>query len=113
MTGATDALAPYRALVEVAETELALASAGHWGELAGVHDAWGRALDALPLRPPADAEPLLRRALALSEQSERVIATARDAVMRELGDVGRHQEAGRAYQPAVAVAPTLHLNLSA
>ncbi len=56
MTGATDALAPYRALVEVAETELALASAGHWGELAGVHDAWGRALDALPARPPADAE---------------------------------------------------------
>jgi hypothetical protein len=113
MTGAMDHLAPYRVLVEIAETELALTSAGHWGELAGVHDAWGNALDALPPRPPADAEPLLRRALALSEQSEQVIAAARDAVMRELGDVGRQRDAGRAYQPAVAVSPTLQLNLSA
>lgn len=113
MSGATDHLAPYRVLVEVAETELALASAGHWGELAAVHDAWAKALSVLPARPPADAEPLLRRALALSEQSERVIATARDGVMRELGGIGRQQEAGRAYQPAVAVAPQMHLNLSA
>jgi hypothetical protein len=113
MSGATDHLAPYRVLVQVAETELALASAGHWGELAAVHDAWGEALGGLPARPPAEAEPLLRRALALSEQSEQVIAAARDTVMRELGGIGRQQEAGRAYQPAVAVAPSLHLNLSA
>lgn len=115
MAGGPAHLEPYRALVEVAETELALASAGHWGELASVHDAWAAALDALPPRPPADAEPLLRRALALSEQSEVVIAAARDDVLLKLGGVDRHREAGRAYgyQPAVAVTPNLSLNLSA
>jgi hypothetical protein len=113
MLGSTDHLAAYRALVEVAETEIALASAGHWGELSGVHEAWAAALAALPPRPPADAEPLLRRALALSEQTEQVIAAARDDVMREMEGVVKQRAAGRAYTPALAVGPTLQFNLSA
>jgi hypothetical protein len=113
MRGASDHLMPYRLLVEVAETELALTSAGHWGELSGVHDAWAQALAALPPRPPAEAEPLLRRALALSEQSETVIAAARDEVMREMDDVVRQRAAGRAYAPTTVGAPSLQLNLSA
>jgi len=113
MLGGADHLTPYRMLVEVAETELALTSAGHWGELAGVHDSWARALDALPPKPPADAEPLLRRALALSEQSEKVIAAARDDVMREMDGVVRQRTAGRAYTPTTVGAPALQLNFSA
>lgn len=113
MLGGPDHLLVYRALVEVAETELALASAGHWAELGGVHDSWALALASLPPRPPADAEPLLRRALALSEQTEFVIADARDGVMREMGGVNEQRKVGRAYQPAPSAAPALQFNLSA
>jgi hypothetical protein len=113
MLGSSDNLAPYRALVEIAETELAFVAAGHWDELARVHETWGVALAALPARPPAEAEPLLRRALALSAQTEHEIALAREAVLRELDGVGRQRAAGRAYTPAVGVAPTFQFNLSA
>lgn len=108
-----DPLAPYLGLVEIAETELALVSAGHWDELSRVHDAWGLALGALPSRPPAAAEPLLRRALALSEQTEQMIVAARDDVLREIDGVGKSRAAGRAYVPAVAVGSNFQLNLSA
>ncbi len=113
MLGGADHLAVYRALVEVAQTELALATAGHWSELAGVHDSWALALASLPPRPPADAEPLLRRALALSEQTEQVVSLARDGVMRQLGGVNEQRKVGRAYQPAPSAAPVMQLNLSA
>ncbi|MBO9533285.1 MAG: hypothetical protein J7513_09965 [Solirubrobacteraceae bacterium] len=106
-------LAAYRRLVEVAETELALVTAGHWDELARVHDAWGQALGALPAQPPAEAEPLLRRALALSEQTERSIAAARDDVLRELDGVGHKRAAGQAYRPAPAAPAPSQFNYSA
>ena len=110
---AADQLAPYQRLVEVAETELALVTAGHWEELARVHDTWAQALSVLPAQPPREAEPLLRRALALSQQTEQRIAVARDGVLRELNGVGEKRAAGRAYAPAAASAPVGALNLSA
>lgn len=113
MLGGGEQLAGYHALVAVAETELALVSAGHWDELPAVHAAWDEALASLPPRPPAAAEALLRRALALSEQSEQAITAAREVVMRELGGVAEKRQVGRAYTPALASAPTSRFNLSA
>jgi hypothetical protein len=73
-SSAGDALAPYRALIDIAEAELAHLASGQPTGAGAAYEAWGQALDALPHRPPAGAEPLLRRALALADQSERLIA---------------------------------------
>lgn len=110
--GVADRLAPYRVLVEIAEQELALAAAGRHVELPTVHEEWARALAQLPPRPPAEAEPLLRRALLLSEQTEAVIRDQRSELLRELDGIDQHRAMGRAYQPAVAV-PVPQLNVSA
>ncbi|MFT4034430.1 MAG: hypothetical protein QM679_02515 [Patulibacter sp.] len=113
MAAAAETLAAYEAVVTLAETELALVAAGHWDELERVRAAWDQALAALPPRPPAEAEPLLRRALALAEQAEALIADAREGVLRELGGVGRQRAVGRAYSPSAAVPADATLNLSA
>ena len=108
-----DALTPYRHLVQLAETECALVQAGHLDELDRVQAEWAEARGLLPSRPPRDAAPLLRRALALAAQSERDLARGMTEIQRELGQVGQTRTVGRAYAPAASAPPTSRIDYAA
>lgn len=108
-----DALTPYRRLVELAETECALVQAGHYDELGTVQAEWAEARGLLPSRPPVEAEPLLRRALALAAQSETELRSGMAELQKELGDVGRSRTVGRAYAPAASAPPASRVNYAA
>lgn len=95
-------LAPYRRLVEIAETECALVQAGHYDELGRLQADWAETRGLLRTPPPVTAEPLLRRALALSAQAEAELRAGMDEIQRELGQVGRTRTVGRAYAGAPA-----------
>lgn len=58
---------------------------------------WSRLMADLPPNPPADAGDLLRRALALSSQSERDLRTGMVELQREMGEAFRKRALGRAY----------------
>jgi hypothetical protein len=93
-------LLPYVRLLDVAESECALAQAGHFDELARMNEERLAALADLPDRAPAEAEDAIRRALALSQQTEASLAAERDRLARELEDAGQRRVVGRAYVPA-------------
>ncbi len=108
-----DALTPYRRLVELAETECALVQAGHLDELGRVQADWAEARGLLPTRPPVGAEPLLRRAMALTAQTEADLRSGMLLIQRELGDVGRSRTVGRAYAPAPSAPPAARIDTAA
>ena len=66
---AVQRLADYQALVDLAECECALVQAGRVDELPELQAEWRSRLAVLEQPPPDGAEPLLRRALSVSEQS--------------------------------------------
>ncbi len=92
-----DHLTPYRRLVELAETECALLQAGHVDELDALQIEWSTLMADLPPTPPVDAGDLLRRAIALSAQTERDLRTGMTELQREMGEAGRTRAVGRAY----------------
>lgn len=110
---ATDSLAPYRRLVELAETECAIVQAGHMDELAALHAEWDIARRLLPAAPPRAAEPLLRRALTLASQSELGLQAHRVRLQRELGEVDHSRAVGRAYAPASAAGAVRSIDTAA
>lgn len=93
-------LAPYQRLVELAETEVALVQAGHFDELGRLQADWAETRGLLRTPPPVAAEPLLRRALALSAQAEADLKAGMAEIQRELGQVGHTRTVGRAYAGA-------------
>lgn len=109
----TDHLAPYRRLVEIAETEIALLQAGHYDEVTRLSAEWAEARGLLPSKPPRDAEPLLRRALALTAQYDAGVRNGMLEIQRELGQVGQSRSLGRAYSPAAADAPVSRIDTAA
>jgi hypothetical protein len=82
-------LAPYEALVALAEQERALALDGRWSELSDLLDRRGAVMAALPADDPADARPLLERALAAHAQAHAAMSAARAGLLAELGGAGR------------------------
>jgi hypothetical protein len=82
-------LAPYEALVALAEEERELALNGRWDELDGVLERRAAVIAALPQRDPAAARPLLERALAAHAQAHVALQVARADLLAELGDTGR------------------------
>lgn len=105
-------LTPYHRLVELAETECALVQAGHFDELGRIQADWAEARGLLPSPPPVAAEPLLRRALALSAQAETELRSGMTEIQRELGQVGKSRTVGRAYAGAPA-APRASIDTAA
>lgn len=95
-------LAPYQRLVELAETECALAQAGQFDQLDQLQAEWQELLSSLPRMPPAGAEPSLQRALVLSQQAAAQLIKACAEVQRELGSVEHTRAVGRAYTPPTA-----------
>ena len=90
-------LAPYYRLVELAETECALLSAGRIDEVDALQLEWSILMGELPATPPPEAADLLRRAIALSAQAERDLRSGMVDLQREMGEAGRTRAVGRAY----------------
>ena len=95
----SDALAPYAALVAVAEAEVVLAAAGRLDELAALQDEWSARLAALPASAPSEARPLLERALALQSAAAQGLRDAAGEVSAQLGQLDRARTSARGYAP--------------
>jgi hypothetical protein len=93
-------LAPYQALVALAEEERALALDGRWDDLQGVLDRRAAVIASLPAADPVDARPLLERALAAHAQAHGALSAARAAVLAELGDTCHARAAAAGYRAA-------------
>jgi hypothetical protein len=93
-------LAPYEALVALAEQERALALDGRWSELADLLDRRATVIAALPAEDPAAARPLLERALAAHAQAHAAMGAARAGMLAELGGTGRTRTAVAGYRSA-------------
>ena len=91
-------LAPYEALVQLAERERTLALDGHFEELDGVLDRRAAVMAALPAAAPLAARPLLERALAIQGEAQAAMAAARTAVVGELQGAARARTAAAGYQ---------------
>jgi len=87
-------------LLELAELELALVTAGRGDDLADVHDRRDAAAARLPEELPADALATLRLALGVQRQAVVALAAALDDRGRELAAVDRGRTAARGYVPA-------------
>jgi hypothetical protein len=94
---ASPALAAYERLAQLAEAELAACEAEHPEDLSDLYAEAEAIRASLPARPPAEAEPSLRRAAAAQERVGQLLA----ARLAERGDdlerVHRAREAARAY----------------
>jgi len=106
-------LARYARLVELGEAQCGCIAAGHLEELQDVQFEWAAVAALLPQTPPPAAEPLLRRALALSQQAERAAREAQARIGRELSGVDHSRRAGRAYRPADAGPPAHRVDAAA
>jgi hypothetical protein len=93
-------LAPYQALVALAEEERALALDGRWDELSDLLDRRGAVMAALPADDPAAARPLLERALAAHAQAHAAMGAARAGLLAELGGAGHTRAAVAGYRSA-------------
>jgi hypothetical protein len=88
---------PYERLAELAEAELAACEADRPEDLADLY-AEAEALRAsLPGRPPAEAEPALRRAAAAQERIGHLLGTRLAERDGDLQRVHRARETARAY----------------
>jgi hypothetical protein len=91
-------LAPYEALVALAEEERTLALDGRWTELSELLGRRGAALATLPDRDPAAARPLLERALAAHAQAHAAMQATRAGLLAELGETGQTRAAVAGYR---------------
>jgi hypothetical protein len=91
-------LAPYEVLVALAEQERALALDGRWSELSELLDRRAAVIAALPPEDPAEARPLLERALAAHAQAHAAMGAARAVMLAELGGTGRTRSAVAGYR---------------
>lgn len=105
--------AAYVRLGELAESELALVTAGHFDQLEELWEEREKLLASLPAVPPQSAEPFLRRAVALSDEAQAAIRAAQSEIARELGSVGQSRAVGRAYAPPTGEPEPRSLDLSA
>jgi hypothetical protein len=93
--------APWAALADLAERELALARDGRWEELAACSDERVRRAAVLPA-PPPQARAELDRLVACQEALVALLASARALTARELGALRRGRGAARGYAAAAA-----------
>jgi hypothetical protein len=88
--------APWAALADLAETELALAREGRWDEVAACSDERVRLTAALGA-PPAEARAELSRLSALQDALLALVAVSRAAAVQELARLRRGRGATRGY----------------
>lgn len=93
---------PYKALLGLAIRERELIEAGLWDEVVLLGQARARLVDGLPRQAPASVRPYVEEAASIVESNIAAIATARDAVGRELAHLRRGQAALASYAAAPA-----------
>ena len=98
-------MSPYAQLAAMAETERDLALAGRYDELAAVQARRASLFASLPDRPPAEAEPHLRRAAAAQAPATAALGAAVAVARREAVRVERGRGAVAAYRPAAPAWP--------
>jgi hypothetical protein len=96
-TEATMDIAPYERLAELAEAELAACEAERPEDLADLYAEADRIRATLPDRPPAEAEPALRRAAAAQSLIGELLGSRLAERGGTLEQVHRAREAARAY----------------
>jgi hypothetical protein len=101
-------LAPYEALVALAEEERSLALDGRWSELSDLLDRRGAVMAALPADDPAAARPLLERALAAHAQAHAAMGAARAGLLAELGGADQTRTAVAGYRSATGAQAAAH-----
>ncbi len=108
-----DDLAPYRALVTLAESVCAHIDAERWDELVHTQDEFGLRLAELHGPDPAGAEPLLRRAFELHLQATRGLEEQKAEILRELQGVRQGRSAAAGYAPVAAASAAASFNHAA
>jgi hypothetical protein len=97
-TEATPAdISAYERLAELAEAELAACEAERPEDLADLYAEAERIRASLPGRPPAEAEPALRRAAAAQERIGQLLGTRLAKRGGDIERVHRARDAARAY----------------
>lgn len=107
-----DPLAPFRALVTLAESVCAHVDAERWDELAQAQDEFGRRLAELHGPEPQGARSLLQRAFELHLQATRGLEARKAAIVAELQGVQKGRTAAAGYSP-VTDAPVATVNHAA
>jgi hypothetical protein len=99
--GATD-LAPYAALVRLAEVGLRLAEERRYDEIAQLAAQRAQIARALPAKPPAEAREMLDRALQLQRRMTTDLIGRREQVVLALRRVELSKRAAHGYGQSVA-----------
>jgi hypothetical protein len=95
----------YAALAALAEAERDLAAAGRYDELEAVQARRAALVAGLPARPPAAAEPHLRRAAAAQAQATAALTAAVSVARGQAVRIERGRGAVAAYRPAAPAWP--------
>jgi len=96
---------PYATVAALAEAERDLALEGRYDELEAVQARRAALVAGLPSRPPAAAEPHLRRAAAAQAQATAALAGAVRAARAEAVRIDHGRGAVAAYRPAAPAWP--------
>ncbi len=94
--------APYERLAELAEAELAACEAGRPEELTDLYAQAAEIVAGLPSRPPAAAEPALRRAAVAQQRTAELLAARLAERSGDLERLRRGREAARSYAAGAA-----------
>jgi Flagellar protein FliT len=89
--------APWAAVADLAERELALAREGRWSEVAACSDERVRRAAALPAVPPPQARGELERLASCQDALVALLSAARAGIARELASLRRGRAAARGY----------------
>lgn len=89
--------APYDALVELSERQLALAREGRIVELGALAGEWERLTVDLPAQPPASARAALERASALHVETRLTLLALRETTLGGLRAAARASRAAHGY----------------
>lgn len=100
-SGAAAALAPYEALVRIAEHELELAGAGRYDELEQLRRQRAEVMLTLPRPVPAEAREPLERALALQRRVSIELLRRRERVLLALRRVEISKRTANGYARAL------------
>lgn len=95
--GAGAPLQHYANMLTLAERQLEAATSGELGELGPLAERWDEIVALLPSNPPPAAGPLIKRAAALSEQTNAQLLHLHEALVQDISITARAGRAARGY----------------
>jgi hypothetical protein len=100
-------VARYRAIVDHAELELELAGRGELDALDELGARWPALIAGLPARPPAEAAPLLERALLIHERTRIELLRMNEALLADLEQTKKARRTAEGYAGHLPARPRL------